>query len=288
MSITMPPEQLAQVGRRGRLKLAFERRGRRTVQTGASATSPWHVFPPSELDESGCAYVWLVNPSGGLVGGDRISLEAGLAAGSHVLFTTPSATRVYRTEQVPVEQEIRLSVGPDARLEWLPDVTIPFAGSKLKQTLRVDLAEGATALVWDAMASGRVARDERWSFASFANEIRITTASGASVVERFRLEPSSTDDAWSLASDWDYVASAFVIGDRVSAEVWSGLEDSLASVLDRWPGRLLGGLSEPAAPGLALKMLARSAPDLTAALEEVWRLVRSHLWRLPAVSLRRY
>ncbi len=288
MSITMPPEQLAQVGRRGRLKLAFERRGRRTVQTGASATSPWHVFPPSELDESGCAYVWLVNPSGGLVGGDRISLEAGLAAGSHVLFTTPSATRVYRTEQAPVEQEIRLSVGPDARLEWLPDVTIPFAGSKLRQTFRVDLAEGATALVWDAMASGRVARDERWSFASFANEIRITTASGASVVERFRLEPSSTDDAWSLASDWDYVASAFVIGDRVPAEVWSGLEDTLASVLDRWPGRILGGLSEPAAPGLALKMLARSAPDLTAALEEVWRLVRSHLWRLPAVSLRRY
>jgi urease accessory protein len=258
------------------------------VQTYASATSPWHVFPPSELDDSGCAYVWLVNPSGGLVGGDQVWLEATLAADSHVLMTTPSATRVYRTLEAPVEQEIRLTVGPNARLEWLPEVTIPFADSKFRQTLRVDLAEGATALVWDAMASGRVARNERWSFASFENEIRITTTSGASVLERFRLEPSSAGNGASLATRWDYVASAFVIGDRVSPEVWSGLEEALAVILDRWPGLVLGGVSETAVRGLAIKILSRNAPGLTVALEAVWKIVRENLWQLPPVALRRY
>lgn len=281
-------ESIASIGRQGHLKLAFERRGKQTVQTYASATSPWHVLPPSELDDSGCAYVWLVNTSGGLVGGDQVTMEATLASGSHVVMTTPSATRVYRTLDATVDQQIRLSVGSNARLEWLPEVTIPFAGSKLRQALHVDLTEGATALVWDAMASGRVAREERWAFTSFENEIRITTASGTSVLERFRIEPDAMNSRRSLASEWDYVASAFVIGDGISSEVWVVLEEMLAVMLDQWPGLVLGGVSQSSIPGLAIKILARSAPDLTAALEEVRRCVRLHLWQLPAVALRRY
>lgn len=280
-------DPIASVGRQGHLKLAFERRGTRTVQTYASATSPWHAFPPSELEDSGCAYVWLVNTSGGLVGGDQVTMEATLASDSHVVMTTPSATRVYRTLEAPVEQRIQLSVGSNARLEWLPDVTIPFAGSKLRQTLHVNLSEGATALVWEAMASGRVAREERWAFSTFENEICITTAAGR-VVERFRIAGESANSRRSLASEWDYVASAFVIGDGISSEVWSALEETLAAILDQWPGLVLGGVSEVCVPGLAIKILARSAPDLTAVLEEVRRCVRLHLWQLPAVALRRY
>jgi len=281
-------ESIASIGRQGHLKLAFERRGKQTVQTYASATSPWHVLPPCELDDSGCAYVWLVNTSGGLVGGDQVTMEATLASDSHVVMTTPSATRVYRTLDATVDQQIRLSVGSNARLEWLPEVTIPFAGSKLRQALHVDLTEGATALVWDAMASGRVAREERWAFTSFENEIRITTASGTSVLERFRIEPDAMNSRRRLASEWDYVASAFVIGDGISSEVWAVLEETLAAMLDQWPGLVLGGVSQSSIPGLAIKILARSAPDLTAALEEVRRCVRLHLWQLPAVALRRY
>ena len=99
------------VGRRGALSYEFERQGSRTVLTRSSCSSPWHHFPPSYLDDSGCAYTWLVNPSGGLVGGDHVSVEAQLHAGTHVLMTSPSANRVYRSLSEPVLQEIRLSVG---------------------------------------------------------------------------------------------------------------------------------------------------------------------------------
>jgi len=128
------------VGRRGALSYEFERAGPRTILTRSSCTSPWHHFPPSYLDDSGCAYTWLVNPSGGLVGGDHVSVEAQFHAGTHALMTSPSANRVYRSLSKPVLQEIRLSVGPEARLEWLPEVTIPFAGSRVRQSIHVDLA----------------------------------------------------------------------------------------------------------------------------------------------------
>ncbi len=278
----------ATVGRRGRLSYEFERAGPRTILTRSSCTSPWHHFPPSYLDDSGCAYTWLVNPSGGLVGGDHVSVEAQLHAHTHVVMTSPSANRVYRSLSEPAAQEVRISVGPGARLEWVPEVTIPFAGSRFRQSIHVDLAPGATVVLWDAMASGRVAMRERWAFAAVENEIRIRTPLGGSVVERYRVVPGRLPESVGLAGSWDYVASLFVIGDGVNAEIWKGLEAAIAVILDEHPGLVLGAVSTPAAPGLAVKMVARSAPDLTVTLEAIWAAVRKDLWNLPAPNLRRY
>jgi urease accessory protein len=276
------------VGRRGALSYEFEREGSRTVLTRSSCTSPWHHFPPSYLDDSGCAYTWLVNPSGGLVGGDHVSVEAQLHAGTHVLMTSPSANRVYRSLSEPVLQEIRLSVGPDARLEWLPEVTIPFAGSRFLQSIHVDLAPGATVILWDAMASGRVAKQERWAFASVENEICITMPRGGSLVERYCLAPDRLSESVGLVGSWDYVASLFVIGDAVGADVWKRLDLALAAILEQRPGLVLGGVSTPVAPGLVVKLVAKSAPDLTDTFEALWAAVRKELWDFPVPNLRRY
>ena len=276
------------VGRRGALSYEFERAGPRTILTRSSCTSPWHHFPPSYLDDSGCAYTWLVNPSGGLVGGDHVSVEAQLHAGTHVLMTSPSANRVYRSLSAQVLQEICLLVGPEARLEWLPEVTIPFAGSRIRQSIQVDLAPGATAVVWDAIASGRVAMRERWAFTSFENEICIRTALGGSVVERYRLVPGRLHESVGLVESWDYVASLFVIGDAVASDVWKCLHEALAAILEQHPGLVLGGVSTPAAPGLAVKFVARSAPDIIEMQEAIWAAVRKELWDLLVPDLRKY
>ena len=273
------------VGRRGALIYEFERAGPRTVLTQSSCTSPWHYFPPSYLDDSGCAYIWLVNPSGGLVGGDHVTVEAQLHAGTHVLMTSPSANRVYRSESEPAVQEVRLSIGPGARLEWLPEVTIPFAESRFRQSIHVDLAPGATVVLWDAMASGRIAMRERWAFAGVENEICLRTASGDSVVERFQVTPETVGK---LAAEWNYVASWFVIGDGIKSGMLNRLKDAMVDLLERWPGEVFGGVSEPPAPGLAIKLVARSAPGLTEVVESLAAVVRAELWGLPPAVLRRY
>lgn len=276
------------VGRHGALGYEFERSGPRTVLTRSSCTSPWHHFPPSYLDDSGCAYTWLVNPSGGLVAGDHVSVEAQLHAGTHVFMTSPSANRVYRSLAEPTVQEVRLSVGPDARLEWAPEITIPFAGSRFRQSIHVDLAPGATVVLWDAMASGRVARHERWAFASLENEICISGSLGKSVAERYRLVPGLLPESVGLVGSWDYVASLFIIGDAVDATVWAHLDSVLAATLEERPGLVLGAVSIPAVSGLVVKLVARSAPDLTTVQEAMWTAIRKELWGLPAPNLRRY
>ena len=277
---------LASVGRVGELVLDYARQGDRTVLTHSHCCSPWHFSPPIQLDDSACLYTPLVNPSGGLVGGDQLSVRATLGPDAHALFSTPSANRVYRTLGETAVQSIDLTIGPGAILEWMPDVTIPYAGSRFKQTIDVSLAPGATVLLWDAIASGRVARGERWAFTSLENDIRIMTASGRSVLERYALAPAG--HGVGRAADWDYVGSLYLIGDEVDAGRWKRLEARLAEILDARPGVVLGGVSEPAAPGLAVKLVAKSAPELNETLDELWQAIRLVLWNLPRPALRRY
>jgi urease accessory protein len=276
------------VGRVGELVLRYERRDRATVLTHSRCTTPWHQSPPIHLDDSGSVYQPLLNPSGGLVGGDRLSIDAQLGSDTHVIVSTPSANRVYRSLAETSVQLVHLTVGEGAILEWVPDLTIPFAGARYRQAIHVRLAPGATLLLWDALACGRIARGERWAFARLENEIRITMADGRSLVERYDLNGSRGPHRTGPALSWDYVASLYLVGDSVDAESRKKLEEELALILDEQPDEVLGGVSEPAVSGLAVKLLARSAPALTGALAALWASARLCLWNSPPAELRRY
>jgi urease accessory protein len=268
--------------------LEYVRQGDRTVFGRTNCRTPWHLLPPIYLDDTGSAYTLLVNPSGGLVGGDRLGIDLTVGPKAHVLISTPSANRVYRSLSEDSVQTVTIAVGPGGILEWVPEHTIPFAGSRFRQTIDVKLAAGAALCLWDGIASGRIASGERWKFSSLHNRIRVTTVSGACVSESMSLRPADERGGVGLAGTWDYVATLFVIGEAVEHGVWKSLETVLAEILAAHHGRVLGGVSQPSAPGLVVKLVARSAPALTDVLNALWRAVRRVLWNLSPVTLRKY
>jgi urease accessory protein len=277
---------MSEVGRVGKLDLDYGRQGRRTILVKSRCSSPWHLFPPMYLDSSGCAFTSLVNPSGGFVAGDHLSIQASVERDAHVVLSTPSAHRVYRSLGGEARQTVHLSVASGGVLEWFPEVTIPFAGSRFVQTMDVRLAKGATALIWDSVASGRVARGERWAFESLWNEISITDSSGGRLLERSEIDP--TRGCAGLVSPYDYVASLFVVSDATERTTWATLQEDLAVLLDSMGDDVLGGVTEPPVPGLVVKLLARSAQGLATAQDALWHAVRIRLLNLPRPELRRY
>lgn len=81
----------------------------------------------------------LVHPPGGMVGGDRLEVDAALEAGTHALVTTPSATR-YRSTGALASRQAVLRAAGGARLERLPLETLAYRGCSAFNGVQLQLA----------------------------------------------------------------------------------------------------------------------------------------------------
>jgi urease accessory protein len=269
----------SRVGRDGRLALAFERRGSRTVVARCRYTLPLQVLAPMALDDS-AAIVSVLNPTGGLVGGDALSIEVDAGPGAHACLTTPSATKVYRAESAPATQEVALRVADGARLEWVPDHTIPHAGAAFRQVLSAEVGEGAALVVVDAFAAGRVARGEAWRFALLDSTLTIRDRGGPVLHDRFVLRDGGPRGL-GVTEGRPYFATVVVVADAgvaAFAERVAALDDDAA--IDLGAGRL-------ARRGAVVRCLAADAPALGRVLDAVWAAARVEVLGLPPLALRK-
>lgn len=283
-----PPSTLdaARVGHDGTLRLALERRGGTTVVARCRYTLPLQVLAPLALDDP-AAIVSILNPTGGLVGGDRLAIEVDAGADTHAVLTTPSATRVYRTDGDPATQTVRLCLGPRAVVEWVPDQTIPFAGSAFRQAIDVEMDETAGLVLVDAFSAGRIARGEGWRFGLLDTAISVRDQHGWRLRDRFALRGGRAPDqpgwdALGLAESHAYMASVAVLGafdtERFAADVARG-----AAVC----GDVQVGVAQLARGGALVRGLATGAPGLGQVVDLVWAAARAALLGLPPLALRK-
>lgn len=102
----------------------------------------------------------MINTAGGLTGGDQIAWGADLGAGGQLQLTTQACERIYRSTGADAQIRTSLNVGIAAHLDWLPQETILFAGSKLDRRIEIDLATDASLTAVEAVLLGRDAMGE--------------------------------------------------------------------------------------------------------------------------------
>ena len=161
------------------------------------------------LDDA-AAIVSVLNPTGGLrrrrLGSRSRSTSA---PGAHACLTTPSATKVYRTAaRARRAGRCASRLAPGARLEWVPDHTIPFPGAAFRQTIDADVAEGARLILVDAFAAGRVARGEAWRFARLESALSDPRRPRAALLhDRFVLARAARRDGLGITEGRPYFAT---------------------------------------------------------------------------------
>jgi urease accessory protein len=271
----------SRVGRDGALHLRFERRGSGTVLAASRSTLPLQVLTPVALDDP-AAVVSMLNPTGGVLGGDQLTIEVEVGRDAHACLTTPSATRVYRAVAAPAVQRVRLALAPGAVAEWVPDHIIPSAGAALCQALEVDAGAGATLIAIDAFAAGRVARGEAWSFARLDSTLTVRDATGLVLHDRIVLRGGPGWRGLGFAEGRPYVATLVLVADAGIDDVLGELPAAVAAI----DGAVVGG-ARLARRGALLRCLAAGAPALADVLDALWRLARCRLLRLPPLALRK-
>jgi urease accessory protein len=273
------------VGRDGFLHLQFERRGARTILGKSRFTLPLQAMTPLTLDD-GTSYLMLLNPTGGVLGGDHLVTEIIQEAGTRVCLTTPSATRVYRTSERPAILETTIRLGEGATLEYLPDHVIPHERSALRQSLRVEMAAGSRAILLDSMASGRVAHGERWRFTEFDSRTEVFLCGKPVFLNRTRIAPAARNPRETgVMEEFDYMACLGLFADGF--QDWLPVAAAMNAELQRVP-QVCGGVSLISRGGCVVRFLARSASDMTAMNKKLWDAGRELVLHARAFDHRKY
>ncbi|ESY68199.1 MULTISPECIES: urease accessory protein UreD [unclassified Mesorhizobium] len=131
----------------------------------------------------------LINTAGGLTGGDRLGWDVDVGANASAAITTQACEKVYRAASDRAEVSIKLTVGENGRIAWLPQETIVFDRAAFARTLDVELAAGAEALLVEATVFGRLAMGERAAQGNFHDRWRVRGNGSLIHAEDFRIGP---------------------------------------------------------------------------------------------------
>jgi urease accessory protein len=273
------------VGRDGFLRLRFSRSGASTILAQSRFSLPLQALTPLTLAD-GASYLMLLNPTGGVLGGDHLVTDIVLEAETHVCLTTPSATRIYRTAEKPAILETVIQLGEGSTVEYFPDHVIPHAGSALHQSLRVEMARGSRAILLDSMASGRVAHGERWTFTEMDSRTEVYACGRPAYVNRTRIVPAKNrPDRLGWMEEFDYASCMALFADGLSnwKEVCAALNEELQGVPN-----ILGAATRVSRGGCIARFLARSASDMTFANKILWDAARAKVAGLLPFDHRKY
>jgi urease accessory protein len=273
------------VGRDGFLRLRFARSGGSTILAQSRFSLPLQALTPLTLAD-GASYLMLLNPTGGVLGGDHLITEIVQEAGTHVCLTTPSATRIYRTAERPAILETVIHLEEGATLEYFPDHAIPHAGSALRQSLHIEMARGSRAIILDSMASGRVAHGERWSFSEMDSRTEVYVCDRPAYINRTRIVPATNrPDRLGWMEEFDYLSCMGLFADGFTCwkEVSAALNEEMKSIPN-----VRGGATLVSRGGCIVRFLARSASDMTLANKKLWDAARGRVAGLPSFDHRKY
>jgi urease accessory protein len=265
---------MSDAGRHGRAALHFTRRGERTILQRQYATLPAQIIRPFYAPDEERAYVYLLTPTGGMLGGDRLDIHIVLEPGAQVCLTTASATKVHPATDLPAEQSLRIDLGPGSSLEYLPEPTILFREARWRQHTVVRRAADSRLLFKEGWSAGRVARQEVFAFSCLETSIEVYTAERLSLFDRMCIRPASYPyQRLGLWATRPHLLTMYLLQTTHPSLTWlQTIQAELATA------HTLIGLSQLATAGFVARVLADEDETLTHVGHVLWQKIRADLW----------
>ena len=166
------------------LSLSYVRDGNRTLLVERRHAGPLVVQKSLYPEGDTVCQNVIIHPPGGIVGGDTLAVNVDASLCTHVQLTTPGAAKCYRSGGAVARQHIRLLAARGAVLEWLPQETIVFDGSKVELEIAIELSDDARFLGWDVVCLGRTAAGERFDHGVLRQRLTLTRDGAPTFADR--------------------------------------------------------------------------------------------------------
>jgi urease accessory protein len=251
---------LSEVGRQGRLELAFVPQRGRTVLRKAYCEVPFKITrvlnPPQPT-----AHLILMQCTAGLFGGDSVECSLRVESGARVRITQQSATKIHPSRARQATQRNRVFVESGAELHLYLEPIIPFADSRLRQETVLDVQPGGTLHFWESFMTGRIGRGESWQFHELASETRLQSEGNLIYLDRFHLLPDSLQPSlWTMGRN-NYAGTGLYVGE--------GARDFVSRLHEALPESGVDALSDHL---VVVRVVSASGPEFHRCREMFVRL----------------
>ena len=264
----------------GHLSLVAAARDRgRTVLAGQSFRAPFHISKPYWDPDTRALLVQVVNPTAGILSGDRLESQIAVQTDAALLVTTPGASRLFQMRGGGAECRQHFAVAKGGWLEVMPEPLVPHRRSRYRQVTSIDVDPRGALFFVDQLMPGRVGHGEAWEWDRLCLELTVRV--GGELVLREHLDQSGDalrEMAEFAGSGKTACFANAVLIDSISAQrgeaAW--LRDVGALHVDG----LWVGVSSLRAGGWSIKVVARDGMRLREALGNVRRILAATYPRL--------
>lgn len=291
----IPPELLAYLdeppqhpsgafGKDAFLKLRFERRNERSILAVMERRAPLLVQKALYCDEGmpGLPVVYIISNAGGVLQGDRYTMDFSIGPDACGQITTQAATKIHEMDANHAFQTQEIALEDGAYLEYLPEPVIPFTRSRFFTRTRIRIAPTATLLYAETLAGGRkYYRDgELFQYDLFSSTVAAERPDGAPLfVEKFRVEPRRfAVGTAGVMDDFDIFGNVLLLTPAATAEIVAAGATSAWSRAEGWAAAV-GHL--PNGAGLVYKVVGRDSTTVKSRIRDFWSVVRPAITGCP-------
>jgi urease accessory protein len=244
----------------------------RTFLAKQSFCAPIHLSKPHW--DGNYLIVNIANPTAGLFPGDHVEMSMRVCAGARAVFTTPSATRVFRAKHPEQRTEIVQSIVIEdgGRLDLCPEILIAHGGARYSQTTRIEVRGTGELFFTEMLAPGRTASGEAFAYDQLEFSTDLVIVSQLALRENYCLHANS-EGLQSMRKRFPnaYYASCFFVSHAQGGEL---LQSEIAALNG---AHVVAAASQPFDRVSVIKIVAADSMSLRAAVAKVRTLVYSHL-----------
>ena len=172
-----------------RIFVQTARQNGRTQVEDMYFTAPYKIMRP--LYSGGHTDLILMAASAGLLAGDSINAQYTFGDGSDVSIRTQGFEKVFNTGDGQARRHISIEAGENARVCFLPQPVIPFAGSDYRGSMTVNLQKNSRFLCADVFTCGRTGCGERFAMRRFENRLCVTRDGKPVFAEHTLVQPQA-------------------------------------------------------------------------------------------------
>ncbi|WP_318241654.1 urease accessory protein UreD [Sporosarcina quadrami] len=225
----MTVSKVARINHHGKLDLVFEPRRGFTRMPNVFQQPPLKASRELYEGKNPMATVYVMESSGGMVAGDRNDISIRLKPGSDVRMIQQSALKIYRSHTGETcVQSIDVQVEEDSRLEWMPEVIIPFADAKFQMDTTIRVAKGSKLLWGEILAPGREKRGEVFDFTSLKSTMKIAVDGELVAFDAIHFTPDTMHYAQlGMLEEALYIGSIWLVSETSSEIDLRNIQESM-------------------------------------------------------------